>query len=89
MPEVKNTPYKKVIIHAANPEATENMPVNFVGGNGIMVDGNSTIKHYKFQLDKEIELPVPFIEQLKNRHYVFGAKDGEVKKVPIYRVEMV
>ncbi len=85
---LEDTEFKSVIITAKNPEA--DLPVNFVGSNNIVIDGKREIKHYKFQLEREISLPVPHIEQLRNRHYVFGMNDdGSIKRVLIYNIEEV
>jgi len=86
--KLEDTPFRAVIISAQNPEA--NLPLGFVGGNGIVINGKKEIKHYKFQLDKEVSLPVPFIEQLKARHYVFEAKKGKpTRKIPVYDIKEV
>ncbi len=88
--KVVDTKFQTIIVESANPEATDNMPVNFVGGNNIIIDGVKEIKHYKFQLGKEISIPEPFVKQLEDRHYVVGdAKTGEARKIPIYRVRYV
>ena len=88
--KIPNTKFQTVIVESANPEAKDNMPVNFVGGNNIIIDGIKEIKHYKFQLGKEISIPEPFVKQLEDRHYVVGdAKTGEARKIPIYRVRKV
>ena len=85
--KVKDTKFVKVIVSNRNPEA-ENQST-FVGGNNIVVDGVKTIKHYRLQLDKEVELPEPFVEQLKKRSVVGKDKKGNRVNVPMYIVEEV
>ncbi len=85
--KVKDTPFVKVIVSNRNPESEERS--TFVGGNMIIINGVSTIKHYQVQLDKEVELPEPFVKQLKDRAMVGKGKDGKIARVPLFVVEKV
>lgn len=79
-----DTKYKKVTISLRNPEAEGSS--GFVGGV-VWENGAPTIKHFRFQLDKEVSLPVDFITQLKERGQVGLNKKGERVVVPTYLVE--
>ena len=64
--------------------------MGYVGCNMVVADGEPNIQHYRFQLDKEVELPEVCVDQLKKRSYVVkDKKTGEHVKVPIYLVEQV
>ena len=78
----KNSVFKKVIVSNRNPE--DEAKSTFVGSNMVVIDGKPNIKHYRLQLDKEVELPEICIDQLKKRSYV--GKDG--KKVPMFILEV-
>ncbi len=85
---MKKTKFIKVVVNNRNPE-TESQS-GFVGGNNIVMTdgGKGEIKHYRFQVGKEIEIPESFVDQLKNRsHVVKDKKSGEFVKQPIYIVE--
>ena len=82
---VKDTKFVKVVVSNRNPESEERSC--FVGGNNIVIDGIKEIKHYTIELDKEVELPEPFVEQLKNRSMVGKGKDGKTAHVKLFIVE--
>ena len=77
----------KVIVEHRNPE-TETIS-SFVGGNGVIINGVSTIKHFRFKIGEEIEIPESFVEQLKNRSMVGKDKQGNRISIPMYLVEKV
>ncbi len=85
MSKLVESKFTKVIVRNRNPEA-EAMST-FVGSNNIVINGKKEIKHYRLQLDKEVELPEPCIDQLKTRSMVVKGKDGETKRVPMFLVE--
>ncbi len=77
----------KVIVEHRNPE-TEAIS-SFVGGNGIIINGKSTIKHFRFKIGEEIEIPESFVDQLKNRSMVGKDKDNNRISIPQYIVREV
>ncbi len=79
--------FVKVVVENRNPEAET--VSGFVGGNNVIINGESTIKHYRFQLGEEIEIPESFVGQLKNRSMVGKAKDGTRISIPQYIVTEV
>ncbi len=83
----KDSTFKTVIISNRNPEVET--ASGFVGSNMVVIDGKPNIKHYRFQLDKEISLPEICIDQLKNRSTVGKGKDGTIVSLPLYIVEYV
>lgn len=85
--KLKDTPTKKVIISLRDPNNEADS--GFVGGNNIVVNGVRTIKHFRFKLGEEIELPEPFVEQLKARAYVGRDRKGDTVRIPTYIVEEV
>ncbi len=77
----------KVVVENRNPEAEA--VSGFIGGNGVIINGVSTIKHFRFKLGEEIEIPESFVEQLKNRSMVGKDKQGTRISIPMYLVEKV
>ncbi len=87
MAALKDTKFIKVRVSNRNPDSEEKSC--FVGGNNVIIDGKSQIKHYTIQLEKTVELPEPFVQQLKDRSMVMKSKDGSTKKIPLFVVEKV
>ncbi len=85
--KLKDTKFIKVKVTDRNPD-TESQSI-FVGGNNVIVNGKPTIKHYRIQPDKVVELPEGFVDQLKARSQVGKAKDGTRISIPMYLVEKV
>ena len=84
----KDTPFIKVIVENRNPEAESQS--TFVGGNNVVIKGKKNIKHYRIQLGKEVELPEPFVKQLKDRaHVIKDSKSGKLINVPLFVIETV
>ncbi len=85
--KLKDSKWIKVIVSDRNPEA-ESQSI-FVGGNNVVTDGKSEIRHFKVQPDKEVELPVSFVEQLETRARMAQDKEGNKISVPLYLVQRV
>ncbi len=85
--KVADTKFIKVKVSNRNPDSEEKSC--FVGGNNVIIDGKSQIKHYTIQLDKTVELPESFVQQLKDRSMVIKSKDGSTKKIPLFVVEVI
>ena len=83
--KLKDSVFKKVVISNRNPN--EEAMSGFVGSNMVIIDGKPSIKHYRFKLDEEVELPEICIDQLKERSHVGKAKDGTQALIPIYIVK--
>jgi len=85
----KDTEYKKVIIEHANPSVET--PAGYVGGNNIIENGKHVIKHYRFQVGEEVELPVTFIKELKSRKHVLSieTENTKAKSVAVYNIKEV
>jgi len=81
-----DTKYIKVIIEHSNPEVET--VSGFVGGNNVIENGKRVLKHYRFQLGKEIELPTTFVDDLRNRSMVTKGTNG-LKKIKIYNITTV
>ena len=78
--------YKKVVI----TQRTDfiDSPQVFVGGS-IIRNGKMEVVHYRAKLNEEVELPVPFIEQLRERGIIVQDRDGNNRKQLLYFVEEV
>jgi hypothetical protein len=63
--KLKDTEFKKVVVTYRDPD-NESTAVK-VGGNNVIIDGKRVLKQYTVEVGKEVELPVPFIEDLKKR----------------------
>lgn len=75
----------KVKVTSRNPEAEAQS--GFVGSNMVVINGKPNIRHYRFQLDKEVELPEICVDQLKRRSMIGKDKKGNRVNVPLYLVE--
>ena len=84
--KLKDTEWKKVKVTYRDPE-NESVAVK-VGGNNVVINGKRVLKQYTLEVDKEVELPVTFIKDLKNR-FEMRKKGDEVVKVPTLLVEEV
>jgi len=84
-----DTEYRKVLIEHSNPEVET--PAGFVGGNDIIENGKNVVKHFRFQVGKEVELPVTFIKQLKDRKQIVsvGSSTTKDKSIRIYNITEV
>ncbi len=81
---IKDTEFKTVIV--TNRDQGVETQHSYVGGNGVFIGGKNTLKSYRFQLGKAISLPVPFIEQLRQRSQVVSVNGG-TKSVKLYIIE--
>ena len=87
MAKKQDTEWKKVKVSFRDPN--EDTKVVNVGGNDVIIDGKMTLKQFKLQVGKVVELPVTFIEQLKNRYRVAKDDDDNIIKIPTLFVEEV
>ncbi len=85
--KIKDTEFKTIVVEHSNPE-TEAVS-GYVGGNNLIINGKRAIKHYRFQIGKEIELPVTFIQDLKNRSMVLKGTGGKPRNVKLYSIAEV
>ncbi len=85
--KIVDTKFIKVKVSDRNPD-TQSQSI-FVGGNNVIINGEPTIKHYRIQPDKTVELPASFVDQLKARAQVGKDKAGNRVMVPLYLVEAV
>ena len=85
--KLKDTEFKKVIITYKDPD--NETPVVKIGGNDVVVNGKRVLKQYTARVDQEVELPVTFIQKLKDRYEMKKRKNGEPYKSKILVVEEV
>ncbi len=84
--KLPDTPFIKVVVSNRNPESEERSA--FVGGNNVIINGKSEIKHYTIELEKEVSLPDHFVDQLRKRSFVGKAKDGTTSHIPMFVVDV-
>jgi hypothetical protein len=60
-----------------------------VGGNDVVIKGKKTLKQFKLQAGKKVNLPECFVDQLKRRFRVAKDKDDNIVEIPIFFVETV
>jgi hypothetical protein len=85
--KLENTEFKKVIITYKDPE--NETPIVKIGGNDVVVNGKRVLKQYTARVEQEVELPVTFIEKLKNRFEMKKRKNGVEYRSKILNVEEV
>ncbi len=85
--KVTNTKFIKVKVSNRNTE--DERGSTWIGGNNVIIDGKPTIKHYRIELDKVVELPESFVDQLKARSTVVQGKNKTTKKIPLFVVEVI
>ncbi len=85
--KLEDTKYIKVRVSNRNPDSEEMS--TFIGGNNVIINGTSNVKHYTIELDKEVELPEHFVTQLEDRSMVVQDKRKRNKRVKLFVVERV